>query len=259
MKRKILSSFLALSFILSMMSSIAFAANTNTSQLKYTDVQNHWAQTAIEKWSNLGIIQGYNGSFRPDDSITRGEMAVIIDRIMQYKTSANNSFSDLGQAFYTASILKANAAGVILGDKKTIRPIAARKPAVSNDLFQSKPVGGYAIDTLKPAFDEIVATRLVFQNSMDLVNAATAADPLKDISYVTMLITNLDGVTHYTMHSGIAIATKKADLQNLVTRYNALSADKQAAALLEVSSKDYLSSNQTLNALDAALTTQGLK
>ena len=168
MKRKILSSFLALSFILSMMSSIAFAANTNTSQLKYTDVQNHWAQTAIEKWSNLGIIQGYNGSFRPDDSITRGEMAVIIDRIMQYKTSANNSFSDLGQAFYTASILKANAAGVILGDKKTIRPTDAitREEAV---VMISRALGLTASASTSVSFSDsanISSWALGYVNSM---------------------------------------------------------------------------------------------
>jgi len=88
----------------------------------YTDVSGHWAQAAIEKWSDLGIIQGSDGNFRPNDYITRGEMAVVIDRVMQYKTKAPNVFSDLDSNFYTDAMLKANAAGVILGDGMTIRP-----------------------------------------------------------------------------------------------------------------------------------------
>ncbi len=74
-----------------------------------------------------------------------------------------------------------------------------------------------------------------------------------------MLITNLEGVTNYTKHSGIEITTLISDLQSLVNRYNALSSDKQAAALLAVSSADYLSSTQTRNALDTALTEQEAK
>ncbi|MEA4920196.1 MAG: S-layer homology domain-containing protein, partial [Clostridiaceae bacterium] len=93
-----------------------------TSLAAYSDVQGHWAEKSIEKWSSLGILQGSDGSFRPNDPITRGEMAVIIDRIMQYQTSSKNVFADLGEAFYTNAVLKANAAGVIKGDAATIRP-----------------------------------------------------------------------------------------------------------------------------------------
>ncbi|MGE4485695.1 MAG: S-layer homology domain-containing protein, partial [Oscillospiraceae bacterium] len=93
-----------------------------TASAAYSDTQGHWAQTAVEKWSDLGILQGSDGMFRPDDPITRGEMAIIIDRIMQYQEKAQNSFTDLGDTFYTDAVLKANAAGVIKGDGTTVRP-----------------------------------------------------------------------------------------------------------------------------------------
>lgn len=99
----------------SMFPTTAFASS-------YSDVEQHWGQASIEKWSDMGIIQGSDGVFRPNDSITRGEMAVIIDRIMKYQTKSNKNFSDLGQAFYTDAILKANAADVIQGDGATVRP-----------------------------------------------------------------------------------------------------------------------------------------
>ena len=90
----------------------------------FQDVTGHWGQAAIEKWSGYGIISGYNGQFRPDDSITRGEMAVILDNLMDYQVAGNNRFSDLASGkFYTDAILKANASGIIKGDGVTVRPL----------------------------------------------------------------------------------------------------------------------------------------
>jgi len=84
----------------------------------YNDVSSHWANAEISKWSDLGILKGANGAFRPDDDITRGELAVVLDRVMDYQVTAKNSFDDLmsGQ-FYTDAILKANAAGIIKGSE----------------------------------------------------------------------------------------------------------------------------------------------
>ncbi len=89
----------------------------------YSDITGHWAESEIEKWSNTGIIKGYEGEFRPDDSITRGEMAVIIDRVLKFVDKSENEFTDLSEDFYTDAILKANYAGIILGDGENVRPI----------------------------------------------------------------------------------------------------------------------------------------
>lgn len=90
----------------------------------YSDTNGHWAEEAIEEWSGYAIIQGANGAFRPDDNITRGEMAAIIQRIMRYQTSASNTFADLDSgAWYADPVLKLNAAGVMLGDGTLVRPL----------------------------------------------------------------------------------------------------------------------------------------
>ena len=88
----------------------------------YSDTNGHWAEATIDSFSALGLIEGYNGEFFPDKSITRGEMAVILDRLMDYQTAAENGFSDLGDAFYTDAVLKTNAAGVMLGSDGAVRP-----------------------------------------------------------------------------------------------------------------------------------------
>lgn len=96
---------------------LVFAFSASAFGAAYNDVSGHWAESEINEWSQFGIIQGFDGNFRPDDSITRGEMATIIQRIMYYKTAAANSFSDLpAEEWYTEPMLKLNAAGVMLGD-----------------------------------------------------------------------------------------------------------------------------------------------
>ena len=117
MKRKILSLFLALTMTVSL-----FTVGAGAAEPIYRDTNGHWAAEAIEGFSRLGLIEGYNGQFFPNKNITRGEMAVILDRLMDYQTAAKNSFSDLGEAFYTDAVLKANAVGVMLGSDGTVRP-----------------------------------------------------------------------------------------------------------------------------------------
>ena len=54
----------------------------NTTTVSFTDVTEHWAKDAIERWASMGVIVGEEGKFRPDDPLTRAEMAVILNRIM---------------------------------------------------------------------------------------------------------------------------------------------------------------------------------
>lgn len=120
--KRLLNLILSVCLLLTLLPATALADTGTPAGIAYSDIANHWAAPQIEKWSNLGILRGYEGKFRPDAPITRGEMAVVIDRIMRYQTPAVNTFSDLGQAFYTDAVLKANAAGVMSGYDGRVRP-----------------------------------------------------------------------------------------------------------------------------------------
>lgn len=71
----------------------------------YTDVpKDHWAAEYIYFWSNTPakdgnqkVIGGYaDGSFRPDDSISRGATAAILNRIYGFATTSQTvSFNDV--------------------------------------------------------------------------------------------------------------------------------------------------------------------
>ena len=38
----------------------------SVSAAKFSDTGNHWAERVIDKWSEKGVIRGYDGKFSPD-------------------------------------------------------------------------------------------------------------------------------------------------------------------------------------------------
>ena len=74
-QRKVLSILLSLSMLCSLAMPTAFAADS-----RYIDTTDHWAETAIERWSDYGVVEGYGNAFNPDYSITRGQIATILSK-----------------------------------------------------------------------------------------------------------------------------------------------------------------------------------
>jgi N-acetylmuramoyl-L-alanine amidase len=56
----------------------------NMSKSQYSDVTDtHWAAEAIRRASQEGLMTGYkDGTFRPDQHLTRAELAIVIDRLL---------------------------------------------------------------------------------------------------------------------------------------------------------------------------------
>lgn len=49
---------------------------------KIDDITGHWAEKAIRRCMERGLLRGYpDGSFQPDKPVTRAELAVILDRL----------------------------------------------------------------------------------------------------------------------------------------------------------------------------------
>lgn len=134
MFRKTLKRSVSILTLLAMMLTLfpfaAFADETTAS-----DLDGHWAEEVMQEWIGYGIIAGYeDGTVRPDRSITRAEMTALLDRVMDYQTTAANHFTDLDDNWYTDVVLKANAAGMISGyPDGTVKPDAtiSRQEAVA--------------------------------------------------------------------------------------------------------------------------------
>ncbi len=71
----------------------------NAMNNQFLDVENHWAEQEITLAVNHGLMKGYpDGTFQPNRAVTREEIAVILQRILQYEsngTKRNVPFSDV--------------------------------------------------------------------------------------------------------------------------------------------------------------------
>lgn len=87
----------------------------------YVDVDNDfWAREAIEYLADTGILSGYeDGSFKPDNSITRGEFAKIMSTLpdVKYSPKLSANFLDVkDDAWYSEAVYKAAELGIMSGD-----------------------------------------------------------------------------------------------------------------------------------------------
>ncbi len=116
--KRALAMLLVLVSILGIVPMNALAVETH-----YSDTSGHWAAPAIYRWSGYDVLNGYAGMFRPNDPITRAEMATVLTKIVGYTAAGTNSFSDVdsGKWYYDA-VLKLATAGIMLGSDGRARP-----------------------------------------------------------------------------------------------------------------------------------------
>jgi uncharacterized repeat protein (TIGR02543 family) len=61
-----------------------FDDSVATGTSDFTDIDQHWAEAEIERAATLGWVTGYpNGTFGPNNSITRAEAMTMINRVLQ--------------------------------------------------------------------------------------------------------------------------------------------------------------------------------
>lgn len=84
----------------------------------------HWAKEYIDRASGMSLMIGYpDGSFKPDATITRAEMASAIAPLLPDVTGASAGFADIDGSWAKAVIEQANAAGIVYGyEDGTFRP-----------------------------------------------------------------------------------------------------------------------------------------
>ena len=83
-----------------------------------SDIGGHWAQGTIIQWTSKGYISGYeDGTFKPDNSITRAEFVRLVNQSMGYTKTGNAYFSDVSSSYWGYNdIQKGVAAGYVRGD-----------------------------------------------------------------------------------------------------------------------------------------------
>lgn len=109
--KKVLSLVLVIAMVLSSMS-FAFAGT-------FTDVANTDYAKAIETLTALGVVSGYeDGTYRPEKTVTRAEMAKLIVEILGYGdlvAGSKSQFTDTQGHWADAWIALAAGKGLVLG------------------------------------------------------------------------------------------------------------------------------------------------
>jgi hypothetical protein len=106
MLNRLLSSILVMIMIVGPFSSVCNAVAA------VDDVTGHWAEETITRWQDDHLIIGYlDGTFRPDNTITKAEFITLINRIYGYHEVSEDNYKDIAETDWFANdtaIAKAN-------------------------------------------------------------------------------------------------------------------------------------------------------
>ena len=85
----------------------------------FDDTDGHWAQLAIDEAYKYKIVSGYgDNTFKPDNFMTRAELATMINNILNLKTETDKYIPDItSKDWYHAEIRKSVNFGIMLGDQ----------------------------------------------------------------------------------------------------------------------------------------------
>jgi len=91
----------------------------------FKDVKGHWAAEEINKWLQDELIKGYpDGTFRPDDPISRAEFVTLVNRAFNFTAKVDLNFKDVkGKEWFAQDVAIAKGAGYFSGyEDGTFRP-----------------------------------------------------------------------------------------------------------------------------------------
>lgn len=98
--------------------------NTALGAAKTPDYKGHWAEKQIGRWVEQGYINGYeDGTFRPDQSVSRGEFVKLVNHAFGLKEATDIDYADLSSTHWAHEEARtAVKAGYISGyEDQTIR------------------------------------------------------------------------------------------------------------------------------------------
>ncbi|GEM_PF-2817829 len=105
---------------------VAETADSDATLEVGSDITGHWAEIVMSDWIEKGWIEGYpDGSIRPNDPVTRAELAALIGHHLDMQTYVNGiPFDDVNpQAWYASGISKLVELDAVSGyDDGSFRP-----------------------------------------------------------------------------------------------------------------------------------------
>ena len=91
--------------------------------VKYPDIETLWAKDEIISLSEKGIISGYeDGTFKPDNRITRAEFLALATRLIDSEERADVDFNDVSSSDWYYDIVRKGVALGIISMDTSFRP-----------------------------------------------------------------------------------------------------------------------------------------
>lgn len=117
-KKKILPISIIFTLIVAIVIGSASIAGASTI---LSDIEGHWAQSTIEDMVGKGIIGGYpDGTFKPDNNITRAEFASLLVRAFALEPGPGKVFDDTADHWARDAIGTASYHGLVSGYSDTL-------------------------------------------------------------------------------------------------------------------------------------------
>lgn len=115
MKKSVLSLALVLTLVVSLFAGLAVTANA--ADTGFSDLPtDHWAHDAIVYCVENGIVKGRtDGTFDPEGSIKRDEVAAMLDRAFDAAEIEKVAFKDVTEGWYVKEVLSAAGKGLFVG------------------------------------------------------------------------------------------------------------------------------------------------
>ena len=217
MKRKVFSLILALAMAVSL-----FTVGASAASLSYSDTAGHWAESAIERWSGYGIVQGSNGRFDPNGRLTCAQLATILANLLHLPEASDAGFTDnLPGAWYYDAINRCAAVGILNGNSNgTVTPEAfiARERAMvmlaralgfaaERDNILGVYADGYEVSAYARGYVAALVNAGAVQGNCD--NRLLPKNTITRAEMVTMLDRL---VAHYAAEDGMSVNAKDGGL-----------------------------------------------
>jgi hypothetical protein len=98
----------------------AFDLTAGSTPAEFRDKEGNWAQQYIQILASNGVINGYeDGTFKPDNGISRAEIMAMLSRIANFKAlkpGPPKTFTDIGPSYWAKEFIEdAAGAGMIQG------------------------------------------------------------------------------------------------------------------------------------------------
>lgn len=207
LKRK--SFVLGLIVLMLMNQSLVFASASSDG----ADYTKHWAQMYISKFLGQGVISGYpDGSFKPDNPITKAEYVTFLNHVFGYTETANSDYSSVKwyeqeiKAALNQGYLVKDFTGAINADVEIARQEAA--VLLSNILIKDRE-----LPVLTNKFKDIASLSTAVQTSINFLVNENIVSGFEDGTFrPNQKITRAEVATLLTKTTGELVSQEDAQV-----------------------------------------------